>query len=122
MSAGFRSFLVFRHVAIPDSGEQQLLSSVGPTLTAGLPLETVEWKRSYGRPTQAVTLQADLLPLDLANAWLKDANKSSQRLAGCQVLHTYWFECPVSTFDPLNHSGVFMTFFVHRMSMPTKPG
>jgi hypothetical protein len=61
----------------------------------GLPQETVEWKRSYGRPPRAVTLSASFQPFKADNNVCKE-QKGLKRLSGSQVLHTYWVECPVS--------------------------
>jgi hypothetical protein len=62
----------------------------------GLPQETVEWKRSYGRPPRAVTLSASFQPFKIENDVSKELPKGFKKLSGSQVLHTYWVECPVS--------------------------
>lgn len=62
----------------------------------GLPQETVEWKRSYGRPPRAVTLSASFQPFKIDSDVSKEQQKGLKKLSGSQVLHTYWVECPVS--------------------------
>lgn len=63
----------------------------------GLPQETVEWKRSYGRPPRAVTLSASFQPFKIDNDSFKEQSKGLKKLSGAEVLHTYWVECQVST-------------------------
>ena len=73
-----------------DAGDIQLFNSLQPGLTQGLPQETVEWKRSYGRPPRAVTLSATFEP------FREGSGKTFNRLSACQVLHIYFLECQVS--------------------------
>ncbi len=81
-----------------------------------MPQETVEWKRSYGRPPRAVTLRAAFEPFREPPA---DAVQSYDRLTDSPVLHTYWLECPVSSFkddiDPFKKEKKLTVFGSFRM-------
>ncbi|EFX70597.1 hypothetical protein DAPPUDRAFT_309387 [Daphnia pulex] len=79
---------------ITYSGDTQLFSTLESATSQGLPQETVEWKRSYGRPPRAVTLSASFQPFKIDNDVSKELSKGLKKLSGSQVLHTYWVECP----------------------------
>lgn len=74
------------------SGQSSVLEKLTPGLSGGLSTEAVEWKRSYGRATKIVNLDADFLPLDPNRVQL-----NSRHLRDIPVLHTFWIECPVRT-------------------------
>ena len=82
--------------SISDSGETKLFHALESAIASGLPQETVEWKRSYGRPPRAVTLGAEFQPFKVDTVNAKENVKPLRTITGCQVLHTYWVECPVS--------------------------
>lgn len=79
-----------------DSGDHQLFSHLESAITEGLPQETVEWKRSYGRPPRAVNLNASFQTSKNGVDAPKEQIKPIKKLLGSEVLHTYWIECPVS--------------------------
>lgn len=74
---------------ITVSGQSSVLEKLTPGLSGGLSTEAVEWKRSYGRATKIVNLDADFLPLDPNRVQL-----NSRHLRDIPVLHTFWIECP----------------------------
>uniref|UniRef100_A0A0P6GFC0 Trafficking protein particle complex subunit n=1 Tax=Daphnia magna TaxID=35525 RepID=A0A0P6GFC0_9CRUS len=78
---------------ITYSGDTQLFSTLESATVQGLPQETVEWKRSYGRPPRAVTLSASFQPFKIDNDSFKEQSKGLKKLSGAEVLHTYWVEC-----------------------------
>lgn len=80
-----------------DSGDHQLFNNLEAAILQGIPQETVEWKRSYGRPPRAVTLSASFQPFKSGIEGSKEQIKPLKKLSGSQVLHTYWVECPVSS-------------------------
>jgi len=70
------------------SGERSLTSRLCPGVTSGLPLETVEWRRSYGRAPKAVNLRARWIPFEPFDV-APDVGRS---LLDTPVLHTLWVE------------------------------
>ncbi|XP_038615987.1 trafficking protein particle complex subunit 10 isoform X2 [Tachyglossus aculeatus] len=71
------------------AGDQNLFTSVYPTLSQQLPREPMEWRRSYGRAPKMIHLESnfvqfkdELLP--------KEGNKA---LLTFPFLHIYWTEC-----------------------------
>ena len=84
-----------------DSGDSQLFNTLEAAISQGLPQETVEWKRSYGRQPRAVTLSASFQPFKIEND-AREQTKYLRKLSESQVLHTYWIECPVSAHQCVN--------------------
>lgn len=74
-------------------GDTQLFKVLEDLILQALPKESVEWKRTYGRPPRAVTLNALFEPFLSVNEINKVLSKKVDKLLGCQVLHTYWIEC-----------------------------
>ncbi|XP_076975245.1 trafficking protein particle complex subunit 10 isoform X2 [Tamandua tetradactyla] len=71
------------------AGDQNLFTSIYPTLSQQLPREPMEWRRSYGRAPKMIHLESsfvqfkeELLP--------KEGNKA---LLTFPFLHIYWTEC-----------------------------
>ena len=60
-------------------------------LVHGLPQESVEWRRSYGRTPRHVCLEAGFEPF--SEAMLTD---DMSTLVRRPCLHTFWTDCPVS--------------------------
>ena len=87
-----------------DHGDTQLFKVLEDLILQALPKESVEWKRTYGRPPRAVTLNALFEPFLYVNEINKVLSKKVDKLLGCQVLHTYWIECSVFIFNILNWS------------------
>ena len=78
---------------ISVSGDRQLFSRLAPGLEGGLPSEEVEWKRSFGRSSKIVKLDAKFLPLE-ADRLTYGGLTNPRKLKGQPILHTYWTECP----------------------------
>ncbi|XP_004594143.2 trafficking protein particle complex subunit 10 isoform X1 [Ochotona princeps] len=71
------------------AGDQNLFTSIYPTLAQQLPREPMEWRRSYGRAPKMIHLESsfvqfkeELLP--------REGNKA---LLTFPFLHVYWTEC-----------------------------
>ncbi|XP_058152306.1 trafficking protein particle complex subunit 10 isoform X2 [Dasypus novemcinctus] len=71
------------------AGDQNLFTSIYPTLSQQLPREPMEWRRSYGRAPKMIHLESsfvqfkeELLP--------KEGNRA---LLTFPFLHVYWTEC-----------------------------
>jgi hypothetical protein len=73
------------------SGDLSLFSRLQSGLESGLPVEAIEWKRSFGRSSKTVCIDADFVKLDAEAATL--AAGGHRRLRGCPLLHTFWLEC-----------------------------
>ena len=79
-----------------DHGDLQLFKLLEPLLSQALPRESVEWKRTYGNPPRAVSLDASFEPFVYEDNIFETSKRSQgNKILGCQVLHTYWIECPV---------------------------
>ena len=79
---------------LPVSGDKALFSKLHPGLESGLPTEAIDWKRSFGRSTKTVSLEAQFIHFSPERIAKYSANV--KKLIGYPVLHTYWIECPVS--------------------------
>lgn len=74
-----------------DSGAGPLFRSLEAHIIASIPLDTCEWKRSYGRPVKDVQLDATFHPL---NTKLLDKYRSgSWSIVEHPILHLYVTEC-----------------------------
>ncbi|KAB7502745.1 Trafficking protein particle complex subunit 10 [Armadillidium nasatum] len=51
-----------KHPYVTYSGDHNLFSSLQSGLTSALPQESVEWRRSFGRPTRCVHVDVDFVP------------------------------------------------------------
>ena len=77
-----------------DSGDVRLFESLRRGLETGLPSEAIEWKRSFGRASKNVQVEAKFVPLTIDG---NTAATSLKNLLDQPILHTYWMECPVRT-------------------------
>jgi len=75
-----------------DAGDENLFSTLEKNLLQAIPVDVVEWRRSFSRPIKQVKLEAtfvpfsrDILPTD------KDWHLIEQ-----PIFHIYWTECSVS--------------------------
>lgn len=74
-----------------DSGAGPLFRSLEAHIVASIPLDTCEWKRSYGRPVKDIQLEASFHPL---NTKLLDKYKSGEwSIVEHPILHLYVTEC-----------------------------
>ncbi|XP_070345132.1 trafficking protein particle complex subunit 10 isoform X8 [Equus asinus] len=74
------------------AGDQNLFTSVYPTLSQQLPREPMEWRRSYGRAPKMIHLESNFVQFK-EELLPKEGNKA---LLTFPFLHIYWTECCVS--------------------------
>lgn len=76
----------------PDAGDRNLFLNLEPILIQALPQESTDWRRSYGRVSRAVTLNAVFVPFS------KDIfqKEDDYHLLKEPVLHIFWTQCAVS--------------------------
>lgn len=73
-----------------------MFRSIESHLVASVPLDTCEWKRSYGRPVKNVRVEASFQPFD---AKLLDKFKNDcWSITEQPVLHLYVTECDIETY------------------------
>ncbi|KAJ8891446.1 hypothetical protein PR048_003974 [Dryococelus australis] len=74
---------------ITYAGDAVLFRTLEALLVEGLPKETVEWKRSYGRAIKSVSARATFIPFS------KDMlpKGGSWQLTHQPIFHTFWTEC-----------------------------
>ena len=93
------------------SGDKTLFSRLHSGLETGLPTEAIDWKRSFGRSTKTVSLEAKFIHFTPERIAKYSANY--KKLIGYPVLHTFWIECPViikfsnQILFNVNHMGFF---------------
>ncbi|XP_012516980.1 PREDICTED: trafficking protein particle complex subunit 10-like [Propithecus coquereli] len=71
------------------AGDQNLFTSVYPTLSQQLPREPMEWRRSYGRAPKMIHLESNFVQFK-EELLPKEGNKA---LLTFPFLHIYWTEC-----------------------------
>ncbi|XP_033003009.1 trafficking protein particle complex subunit 10 [Lacerta agilis] len=71
------------------AGDQNLFSSLYPTLSQQLPREPMEWRRSYGRAPKMIHLESNFVQFK-EELLPKEGNKA---LLTFPFLHIYWTEC-----------------------------
>lgn len=74
-----------------DSGAGPLFRSLEAHIVASIPLDTCEWKRSYGRPVKDVHLDASFQPFSAK--LLEDYKQGNWSILEHPVLHLYVTEC-----------------------------
>jgi len=67
------------------AGDTAVFTAIEPGLVGGLPTESVEWKRSYGRPSKLTSIECTFSPFDV-----ETLERTRERLEGQPVFHTYW--------------------------------
>lgn len=72
------------------AGDEKLFKSLEPLLLEGLPLEPVEWRRSYGRGPKMVSVEARFEAFD-RDRLPREGDEA--RLLGQSFLHVYWTDC-----------------------------
>ncbi|XP_066285243.1 trafficking protein particle complex subunit 10-like isoform X2 [Branchiostoma lanceolatum] len=75
---------------ITCEGDQNLFSSLHGDLVQRLPLEPVEWRRSYGRPPRMVQVEANFVPFT-DEMLPKEGDMSLLRQP---FFHMFWTDCP----------------------------
>lgn len=76
-----------------DAGEEALFLSIKHNLLEALKADTVEWRRSFGRPLKLVRLGGTFVPF--SSNTLPTIEKNFQ-LIKQPIFHIYWSECSVS--------------------------
>lgn len=71
------------------AGDQNLFTSLYPTLSQQLPREPMEWRRSYGRAPKMIHLESNFVQFK-EELLPKEGNKA---LLTFPFLHIYWTEC-----------------------------
>uniref|UniRef100_A0A8C7EDZ2 Trafficking protein particle complex subunit 10 n=1 Tax=Nothoprocta perdicaria TaxID=30464 RepID=A0A8C7EDZ2_NOTPE len=71
------------------AGDQNLFTSLYPTLSQQLPREPMEWRRSYGRVPKMIHLESNFVQFK-EELLPKEGNKA---LLTFPFLHIYWTEC-----------------------------
>lgn len=77
------------HMFCLGHGNQTLFSNLHNAVSAGLPREPVEWRRSYGRPPRSIHVQAAFVPFDAKTLPSED----DWSLLGRPFFHTFWTDC-----------------------------
>lgn len=85
------------------AGDWNLFCTLEAPLVAAIPQDSCEWRRSYGRATKSVYLEASF------NKHNKEKVQSEFNLLKRPILHIYWTDCVVCTFFIY----VCMFFFYH---------
>jgi hypothetical protein len=95
---------------ILDSGDARLFEALKSKLESALPSEAIEWKRSFGRASKNVVVEAKFIPLNVETL---SASSSLKSLLDLPIFHTYWVECPVREMQNRNDMFVSLmtTFF-----------
>lgn len=78
-----------RRPIVTYAGDNSLFSGLQAGLVTGLPQESVEWRRSYGRPSRCVHVEVDFVPFS-EECLVKDAPRT---ILGQPIFHTYWTDC-----------------------------
>ncbi|XP_055640187.1 trafficking protein particle complex subunit 10 [Toxorhynchites rutilus septentrionalis] len=73
------------------SGDSRLFKSLEPHITSALPLDTAEWRRSYGRPVKNVRVEASFKPFD--SAVLEKYRDGKWSIIDHPVIHIFVTEC-----------------------------
>ncbi|GFN83211.1 trafficking protein particle complex subunit 10 [Plakobranchus ocellatus] len=75
-------------------GNQALFSSLHAAVSNGLPKESCQWRRSYGRAPRSVHLSASFVPYD-ADILPEEEEKT---LVSRPYFHIYWTDCDMETY------------------------
>ena len=68
------------------AGDSAVFQNLESGLISGLPTESIEWKRSYGRSSRSVYVETNFVPFNAENL-------PSKTIIGQPVFHTYWTDC-----------------------------
>ncbi|XP_005093343.1 trafficking protein particle complex subunit 10 [Aplysia californica] len=75
-------------------GNQSLFSSLHTAVSQGLPKESCEWRRSYGRAPRSVNLEASFVPYD-ADILPDEEEKT---LVSRPYFHIFWTDCDLESY------------------------
>ncbi|XP_048239894.1 trafficking protein particle complex subunit 10-like [Haliotis rufescens] len=75
-------------------GDQSLFSLLHPIVLSGLPKESCEWKRSYGRAPRTLQLEASFVPYDADILPEED----DRVLISRPYFHIYWTDCDLEGY------------------------
>ncbi|KAH9500241.1 Trafficking protein particle complex subunit 10 [Bulinus truncatus] len=75
-------------------GNKSLFTSLQQLVVQGLPKESCEWRRSYGRPPRSLNLEASFVPYD-ADILPDEEEKT---LVSRPYFHIYWTHCDVEAY------------------------
>ncbi|XP_066949278.1 trafficking protein particle complex subunit 10 [Macrobrachium rosenbergii] len=78
-----------RRPIVTYAGDNSLFTGLQAGLVTSLPQESVEWRRSYGRPSRCVHVEVDFVPFS-EECLVKDATRT---ILGQPIFHTYWTDC-----------------------------
>ncbi|XP_023236567.1 trafficking protein particle complex subunit 10-like [Centruroides sculpturatus] len=74
---------------ITYAGDQKLFSTLEAAISEGLPEESAQWKRPYGRGPKLVYVTANFVQFSEDSI----PKESNMKLLGQPFFHTYWTEC-----------------------------
>lgn len=72
-----------------DAGDEVLFSTIQNNLLQAIPLDSVEWRRSFGRPLKLIKLNASFVPFSREVL----PTEKDWHLIRQPILHIYWTEC-----------------------------
>ncbi|ELU03277.1 hypothetical protein CAPTEDRAFT_46000, partial [Capitella teleta] len=75
-------------------GDQTLFAKLHSTIIHGLPRETVEWQRPYGRPVRQIYVEANFVPFNPGIL----PGEDDWTLLGRPFFHIYITDCDVDTY------------------------
>ncbi|XP_066918768.1 uncharacterized protein [Clytia hemisphaerica] len=78
---------------ISNHGNEKVFKELSGEIERRLPSAPVEWKRSYGRASKEVVLQASFSKFDLAKLSPNSNIESFSKLATKPLLHLFWISC-----------------------------
>ena len=79
-----------------DWGDEKLFQGIKGSIEAEVSLETIEWKRNYGRASKNVILNPKFEQFDPQTV---SSSSSLKSLLGQPLLHIFWAECMVGYFQ-----------------------
>lgn len=78
-----------RRPIVTYAGDNALFTGLQAGLVTALPQESVEWRRSYGRPSRCVHVEVEFVPF-AEECLVKDVTRT---ILGQPIFHTYWTDC-----------------------------
>ena len=90
--------------SLADWGDEKLFQGIKDSVEAEVPLETIEWKRNYGRASKNVVISPKFVRFEPEQVTASNGVKS---MIGQPILHTFWIECTVSSLTDLSRNYVY---------------
>jgi len=78
---------------ISNHGDESLYQSLSGEIERRLPTVPISWRRSFGRPSKEVVLQAVFMKFDSTQLSSSNTGESSSVLASKPMLHIFWTSC-----------------------------